>query len=87
MDGYSRVEILVQRDGETWPIAQRGPGEYLGEIALLLAIPRTASVRALTHVRVLALDKSGFDRLVADQLAVAQGLERESSRRMHDLRP
>ena len=67
-------------------MAQRGPGEYLGEIALLLSVPRTASVRALTHITTLALDKADFDRLVAEQFAVAQGLARESSRRMLDLR-
>ena len=80
-----QVEVLLERAGETIAVAQRGPGEYLGEIALLLSVPRTASVRALTHVRTLALDKIDFDRLVADQLAVAQGLARESSRRMLDL--
>ena len=80
-----RVEVLVERAGETVKVAQRGPGEYLGEIALLLSVPRTASVRALTHITTLALDKADFDRLVAEQLSVAQGLERESSRRMLDL--
>ncbi len=81
-----RVEVLADRDGAAQVVAQRGPGEYVGEIALLLSVPRTASVRALTHVRALVLDKSGFERLVAQHLLAGEGLQRETSRRMMRLR-
>ena len=81
-----RAEVLVDCNGEVQVVAQRGPGEYVGEIALLLSIPRTASVRALTHVRVLVLEKSAFERLAAQHLLTSQGLQRETSRRMLNLR-
>jgi CRP-like cAMP-binding protein len=81
-----RVQVSVTQDGAEKVVAERGPGEYVGEIALLLKVPRTATVRALTPTQVLALHKADFDRLVAEHLYVSRGLERETSRRMMDLR-
>jgi putative peptide zinc metalloprotease protein len=81
-----RVQVSVEQDGEEKVVAERGPGEYVGEIALLLKVPRTATVRALTPTRTLALHKDDFDRLVVKHLYVSRGLERETSRRMIDLR-
>ncbi|MBM4466209.1 MAG: cyclic nucleotide-binding domain-containing protein [Chloroflexi bacterium] len=81
-----RVQVSVAQDGEERVVAERGPGEYVGEIALLLKVPRTATVRALTPTRMLTLHKDDFDQLVVKRLYVSRGLERETSRRMIDLR-
>jgi len=81
-----RVQTVVRDDGGERVVAQRGPGEYVGEIALLMQVPRTATVRALTQVRVLALERDDFERLVAGHLYLSRGLEREASRRLMGLR-
>lgn len=81
-----RVQVTVVQDGEQSVIAERGPGEYVGEIALLLKTPRTATVRALMPTRMLTLHSGDFERLVTKHLYVSRGFEREASRRMIDLR-
>jgi ATP-binding cassette subfamily B protein len=40
------------------------PGDYFGEVALAMGIPRTASVRALTPVTVASCDRETFDEFI-----------------------
>ena len=40
------------------------PGDYFGEVALAMDIPRTASVRALTPAVVASCDRETFDELL-----------------------
>jgi ATP-binding cassette, subfamily B, bacterial len=40
------------------------PGDYFGEVALAMDIPRTASVRALTPVTVASCDRETFDEFI-----------------------
>jgi MFS family permease len=55
-------EVVVEIDGR--PVATGSSGFSFGEISLLRTIPRTASVRAQTPVRLLALDREPFLRVV-----------------------
>jgi CRP-like cAMP-binding protein len=60
--GSGQVEV-IEDDRE---VAVLGPGSYFGEVALLLDVPRTATVRARTPVRAFRLEREGFDRLVGE---------------------
>ena len=40
------------------------PGDYFGEVALAMGVPRTASVRALTPVTVASCDRATFDEMI-----------------------
>ena len=40
------------------------PGDYFGEVALAMEIPRTASVRALTPATVASCDRETFDEFI-----------------------
>ncbi len=40
------------------------PGDYFGEVALAMNVPRTASVRAVTPAIVASCDRETFDELV-----------------------
>jgi predicted MFS family arabinose efflux permease len=51
-----RAEVV--RDGAV--VAERGPGESFGEIALLRNVPRTATITALTPMRMIAIERDRF---------------------------
>ncbi len=40
------------------------PGDYFGEVALAMDIPRTATVRAMTPCVVASCDRATFDELI-----------------------
>jgi CRP-like cAMP-binding protein/Zn-dependent protease len=73
-----RVE--VERDGQV--LAELGPGEAFGEIALLLDVPRTATVRATEPTALLALEARDFRDLLGSYLGRAVELERLSHLRL-----
>jgi CRP-like cAMP-binding protein len=80
-----RVRASVSEDDKETVVAERGPGEYVGEIALLLDTPRTATITALEPTSTYSLGKADFDRLLARYLFVSRGLELDASRRLSDL--
>ena len=83
--GQPGAGLYVVLDGEVLveaPEATRelGPGACIGERALLAAHGiRSARVRAKTDVRLLAVDRIAFERLCADDPALAGRLGDASS--------
>jgi putative peptide zinc metalloprotease protein len=72
--------VDVERDGQV--LARLGAGEAFGEIALLLEVPRTASVIAAEATELLALEAVDFRELLAGYLGRADALERLSHLRL-----
>jgi putative peptide zinc metalloprotease protein len=81
-----RFDVWVEREGQKSKVAALGPGEYFGEIALLLDMPRTASVVSQGQGLVLKLHKDDFKSLLGEQLYFYKSLEQASSRRLKDTR-
>lgn len=81
------VEVsVVQPDGTVKKISTLRGGEYFGEIALILAVPRTASVTAVRETILLALDKKDFDEMIKKHLLANRNLEEVATRRMYNIR-
>jgi cAMP-dependent protein kinase regulator len=72
--------VEVERDGQV--LARLGPGEAFGEIALLLDVPRTATVIAVEPTELLALEASDFRDVLGGYLGRAGDLERLSYLRL-----
>jgi CRP-like cAMP-binding protein len=72
--------VEVERDGQV--LARLGPGDAFGEIALLLDVPRTASVVAVELTRLLALFASDFRDVLGSYLGRAGVLEQLSHLRL-----
>lgn len=68
------IEIIKVTDDREVLIARRGPGEVIGEMALLEVAPRMASVRASTDASLLAIPKQHLDELLASSSAAARAL-------------
>ena len=57
------VQVVRHEDGEDREVATLGAGEFFGEMSLLQGVRRTASIRALTPVDLLAMSRSDFTAL------------------------
>jgi CRP/FNR family transcriptional regulator, cyclic AMP receptor protein len=71
-EGASGFEFIVIVEGEAEVrrgvrvVNKLGPGDFVGEIALVSGKPRTATVRTRGPARVLVLNASGFRQLMRD---------------------
>jgi len=82
-----QVEVTVRDEaGGERVVAHLGRGEYVGEIALLTDVPRTATVRTVTECELFQLSRQEFDELIRVQVLAGRHLEQVSSRRLVDTR-
>ena len=56
--------LLGATQAERGPRAMLRPGAYFGEVSLLMNMPRTASVQAITPATVASCDRETFEELV-----------------------
>ncbi|MCX6021141.1 MAG: cyclic nucleotide-binding domain-containing protein [Chloroflexi bacterium] len=79
--GSASVTVRTRWGGEM-DIANIGPGDFFGELALLYNIPRTASVQARDAVETWSLDPAAFQRLLAVAPTIATRITEEAQRRI-----
>jgi glucose-6-phosphate 1-dehydrogenase len=71
-------------DGNGKHLRNLGEGDFFGEIALLLATPRTASVRAVTPCDLLMLTRADFDKVLKDHPQYSRALHEVAQTRYKD---
>jgi cAMP-dependent protein kinase regulator len=77
--------VNVVRDGEV--VAELGPGDFFGETALLLDVPRNATVQASAHALTWSITRAAFQRLVGGYLLSNPQTQEEIMRRMRSALP
>jgi CRP-like cAMP-binding protein len=60
------ADILVETENGPLKVADVGPGAFVGEIGILMDVPRTATIRATEKMTVLKITKELFFRMVTD---------------------
>jgi CRP/FNR family transcriptional regulator, cyclic AMP receptor protein len=76
-------ETQVQRKGRS--LGTRGAGDFIGEIALLEQVPRTATVTAKTDLRVFVLTSKDFHHLLEEYPNVERKVLRTLAKRVAEL--
>ena len=61
--------VSVFRDGRK--LRDLAAGEWVGEVALVANVPRTATVVTTSPIRALVLTRGGFSQLIADSPSIA----------------
>ncbi|MDH4345588.1 MAG: cyclic nucleotide-binding domain-containing protein [Thermoleophilia bacterium] len=72
--------VKVTRKGRK--VAELGDGDFVGEIALVADVPRTATVVASSPLRMLVVSDRAFQRLLRQQPALAAKVMRSLGERL-----
>lgn len=80
-----QVEVIVEQDGREVRLAVLGEGDFFGEMAIFEREVRSATVRALTRVRAITVDKKGFLSRIHQDPALAYRIVQTMSSRIRRL--
>lgn len=78
------VEVFVESIGKQ--VAIRKPGEFIGEMSLLMGTPRTATLRTLEETMLFVVDRSNLQSLLQSQKDLADKIAEELSKRQETLK-
>ena len=83
LEGQCRVERQRRSDERPVVLAHLGSGEIVGEMGVLIDLPRAATVIAAAPTRTLELDAPSFDRLARAYPILHRVIARLLSERLH----
>lgn len=76
-----RVEIVVSQEGRSEKVAQLGPGDFMGEFALMTGQNRTATVVTLAPSRFFVIDRAAFRDTLVGNPTIAERISETLARR------
>ncbi|MBA3392357.1 MAG: cyclic nucleotide-binding domain-containing protein [Deltaproteobacteria bacterium] len=81
------VRVFTGGDGERAErvLSELGPGACIGEMAVLDAAPRSATVRAIERTRTLRVPGEGFKRVMSERPEMSQAIVAELVKRMRGM--
>lgn len=79
------VEIVQERPGRTDHLAKLEKGDFFGEMSLLEDLPRLATARATTDVKLVKVDDQAFDKILRNDPEIAIRIMRKLSRRLREI--
>jgi CRP-like cAMP-binding protein len=77
-----QAEVIVETPNGPLTVARLGKNAFVGEIAILIDVPRTATIKASTRLETLKISKDLFFRLVKEFPEMAVEIMRELARRV-----
>jgi len=80
-----KAEVLVKKGSKQLRIATLGPRDFFGEMALFDREKRSATVRAMNEVHVIAMDKNTFEKQIIKMPWVAFSVLERMSRRIREI--
>ncbi len=79
------VRVINEAGVDQRILARRGPGDFVGEMAILDAQPRMATLITETEVRVLAIDGEAFKGILRERPSVSLAVLKSLSGRLREL--
>jgi CRP-like cAMP-binding protein len=79
-----KVEILKKMQDEEHQLALLEKGDFFGEMSILEDLPRAASARAVTDVKLLLINGTTFDQMLRSNPEIAVRMMRKLSRRLRE---
>jgi len=79
-----RLQVVRNMDGKVQILAERGSGDFVGEMAIIESAPRSATLHTQTEVRVLAIDDETFKGILRERPEVSFAVLRSVSRRLRE---
>jgi HEAT repeat protein len=76
------IEVGMADSDDRLELARRGPGEVVGEMSVITAKPRMASLIAVGDVRTLSIDRARFERILAERPQVSLAVMRQLCARL-----